>query len=420
MKRLLLLLSLLAFSSPVGFVTSGTAFAEGISFHKFHNAKSICACPPDCHCHKSQGGDCPDDECLADCDCDMEIAGQSLGYEIHPSMLQAIRENEKSNMKADPNGLLDGRGDYIMVKGQKQFTGFRPTAGFYRNRRAINLKAPKGWVMKPIDYSGVYSPVQGQIQGSCWAEGCGSVMDLAWNAALGTKFHFSVQDVIDCSGYGTARGGGQLSVSYAQKAGLALEEDYHYTGRDGRCDKNADRIQPLKDAPILRGEDGKFPTELEINYALHMMGPFEVCGSASALKDGGIHTELPSNGATNHCYAHGGMKQVDGVWVHGIKNSWGDDGTVSRINPEGRDWGANPPGWGWYRLAKEPGGKILGSVITEIQVAETGLPVMIPAGPIEFSISDVKADLQVVIEQGALYNKLQVEAAISSALKTLP
>lgn len=338
---------------------------------------------------------------------------QSGGIEIHPSMLEAIQENEK--LRA--NGALpSGRGDFVIVNGQKQFTGFRPTREFYEGAESINIVVPEDWVMKPIDYSTAYSPVQGQVEGSCWAEGCGSAMDLAWNAALGTKLHFSVQDVIDCSGYGTARGGGQLSVSYAAD-GLALEEDYHYNGHDNRCKKDVPRAHALKGAPIIRGANGGFPTEREINYALHTIGPFEICGSAGALKDGGIHTEMPSNGPTDHCYAHGGMRfdEVLKVWLHGVKNSWGA-GDKSRLNPGGRSWGANPAGWGWYRLAKEAGGKIYGSIITELQAVYTGLVPFLPPEPVTFAVEngDLKATITV---QPSLVQRLQeIKAAYAKAM----
>jgi hypothetical protein len=315
---------------------------------------------------------------------------------VHPSMLEAI---ERSTLR-NSLGAQDDR-DFIVINGKKFFTGFHPTAELYQGARFLTVRAeddlPKNFDMRKFSHS----PVRGQLQGSCWAEGNVSAFELTWNGILGTKMVFAVDDVIHCSGYGTARSGGQLSMEYNTKAGLAFESDYPYTARDGRCRKDVERQHPLKEAPFLRGADGDFPTERELMAAAYQYGAMEVCGSASALGSGGRQDTIRS-GRTNHCYAYGGwidgkeMGWLDSVY-HLIKNSWGDCDNSNDLS-NGRCWGDG--GWGYYRLSKD-GVTLSGSVITEIQVADTGLPFR-PVGPSEFEMRDVHGKIKVTVTQGKL------------------
>lgn len=257
---------------------------------------------------------------------------------IHTEMEKAIKQNERiiQNKKAFKN--------WVIIDGKRYWTGFNPTSEFYQNATFLDFKAdPEIELPKSFDIrKNSHSPVRGQIQGSCWAEGSASAFDLTWNFIKQAKLVLGVNDVIDCSGFGTAANGGQLSLEYATKKGLAYESDYKYTGRDGRCKKDVERHLPLKSAPYLRGENGGFPTEQELMAAAYKYGAMEVCGSASALGSGG-RQDIPKGGATNHCYAYAGW--LDGKemgWLdakyHIIKNSWGD-GSNSPLNLSGGDWG---------------------------------------------------------------------------------
>ncbi len=290
----------------------------------------------------------------------------------------------------------------------------------YTGAETINIEVPADWEMKEIDFSTLsYSPVRGQVQGSCWAEATTSVHELQWNSLVpGSKLVFAVDDVIRCSGYGTARSGGRLAFGYS-KDGLAFEADWPYTGRDGACRKDVERHNPLLKIPFIRGATGEFPTERELNYALHVYGPIGVCGSAGALKNGGWHDELPSNGSTNHCYAEAAMRWGPNwgkaaVWFHGIKNSWGD-GVKSVLNPGGRSWGDH--GWGWYRLAKEAGGKILGSIITELQMGYAGERK--PAEPVTFELVGKNLKLVVTVQPKSPSPVAKVKAKLAARLAKL-
>lgn len=334
------------------------------------------------------------------------------GIYIHPDMRAAIQENELR-----PTAEIQPDSDFIVINGKKYYTGFHPTSQFYLGASSINFSAKDIELPKSFDIRKMsFSPVRGQIRGSCWAEGNASAFELTWNMILGTKTVFAVNDVIDCSGYGTAAYGGQLSMEYDVNSGLALESEYKYTGKDGKCRTGITRHQPLKSAPFLRGENGKFPTEKELMAAAYQYGAFEVCGSASALGDGG-RQDTPRQGATNHCYAYAGW--LDGKelgWLdakyHIIKNSWGD-GSDSDLNLSGGDWGDK--GYGYYRLSKD-GVRLLGSVITEIQVADTGMPLRKPE-PVTFTIETDKLVQTVTVKVGAKFEIEQLKASLESALK---
>ncbi len=329
--------------------------------------------------------------------------------EIHPGMLETIQANEgqirETGFIKNPN--------QIIVDGQVQFTGFNPTAEVYVDADYIEINVPDDWEMKEIDYTALASsPVLKQTDGSCWAQGARTCMNLAWNSRYGyTPGHpkaldFSPQDVIDCSGYGTARRGGSLSLAYAVKAGLAYFGLYPYVGGDGKCKKDIERHNKLERAPMVRGKGGAFPNEKEVNYALWTIGPFEVCGSSRAMKSGGW-VENPGGGSTDHCYGHAGMRWGPkwgkvAAWFHGMLNSWGTK------------WGAEPAGAGWYKLASTPGGSLKNQrIMTEMQVAVTGLPLFQP-GPVKFGMSGPKGTFQVTVQPGK-FNADNVKKALKRA-----
>ena len=147
-------------------------------------------------------------------------------------------------------------------------------------------------------------------------------------------------------------------------------------------------------------------------------GAFEVCGSAYALGSGG-RQDTPRNGTTNHCYAYAGWLDGDEMgWLSGkyhiIKNSWGD-GSNSDLNKSGGNWGDE--GWGYYKLSRD-GEKLLGSVITEVQIADTGLPLR-PAEPTVFTIETDKVVQTVTVAPGARFSVTELKERLESALKGL-
>jgi len=341
----------------------------------------------------------------------------TIGYAqkfIHEDMLKAIQENEQNLKK----GIL--RDDFIFVGGKKVYTGFKPTQETYYGATYLdikvdpNVKLPKTFDMRKKSYS----PVRGQIKGSCWAEGGGSAFEMTQNYKDGSKTVYAVQDIIDCSGYGTAAAGGQLSMQYATKAGLAHDKDYTYHGRDGFCKRNVARHKPLKKAPYLRGATGRFPTRTELMFTVYTYGAVEVCGSSRSLGSGGRQDE-PRSGMVDHCYAVVGWLDGEEMgWLKGtyfiIKNSWGD-GSNSIWNLSDGDWGDK--GYGYYRLARE-GEELKGSTITEIQVGDTGSP-LIHSDTSSFVIETSKITQTVTILPGAPFGLEELKKALEEDLRGL-
>lgn len=332
-----------------------------------------------------------------------EIDGR--GIFVHPDMRAAIEAEE-----AAPRRTVGDDADFIVVNGEKHYTGYHPSWDQYTNsefRRPGFMAGediPRTFDMR----AGCVTPVRRQMGGDCWAQGAVSAFECTVSFIDRVTRIFSVQDQIDCSGYGSAARGGQLSMKHFEK-GAVLHADYPYlNGRDGRCKTNVTRHEKTKRTFYLRGNDGKFPKLQDVQKALMETGAMEVCGSASALGRGGRVDDVRT-GAVNHCYALLGW--LDGKelgWLDEtyliIKNSWGDSSNSSFSPDGGRGWGDK--GYGYYPLAKGDGSTIRGSVITEFQGVE--YKEMLPPEPVTFTVSSPNLTLTVTVQPTA---KFTVDAA---------
>lgn len=339
---------------------------------------------------------------------------EARGIWVHPEMRDAI-ERTLDGRRAD-----DADGNYVIINGKSYPTGYHPTWSQYDGAKFKNFNgfASGAEVSFPEEFDyrllGV-SPVRGQQCGDCWAQGAVSAFEFIVTAADKASRVFSVQDVIDNSGFGSC-GGGQLSMAHFED-GAAYESEYPYKGRTGRPRSDVLRHERALETGYLRGMDGKFPVLADIKQALMATGAMEVCGSASSLGSGGRQDNVRS-GSTNHCYALvgwlNGKKQgwLDADYLI-IKNSWGDGSGSALAN--GRDWGDK--GYGYYPLAKGDGVNLKGSVITEIQWARyKPLP---PPIPVVFSVSSKRTSLQVTLPVGSRYQAANVQAALQKAINSL-
>jgi C1A family cysteine protease len=340
--------------------------------------------------------------------------GSVEDIEIHPEMRLAIERNEKLP-------TVDGSEDFVMQDGVKRFTGFRPTRTFYQNVIALNFKAdPAIEVPLEFDYRKFsFSPVRRQRRGSCWAQGNCSAFEFNTNAVLKTKFQFSVEDIIQCSGFGTAGRGGQLSMEYNLKAGLAFEKDYPMKEQDIACRKTVQRQYPMKKVGILRGASGGLPNTLELKQAILKYGTVEVCGSSASLGRGG-RQDQPRSGRVDHCYTFAGW--LDGVtqgWLPGTywinKNSWGDGDQSNPLSAGADGWGDG--GYGYHRLAGDDTSdtaKLKGSTAAEIQFGFSGE--LLPLEPINFTVETASTVSKVRIETSEpFWSKESLSAAIQQA-----
>lgn len=253
-------------------------------------------------------------------------------------------------------------------------TGYIPSP--LEHYRAQYLHMPKGGfggVRAARDEELELTPpafhVNRQPNGSCWAEGARSAAEAGLFYIMKKQIHVSTQRIIDCSGFGSAKFGGQISIDdFLAPNGVVYEADYPYTGHDAKCKKDAPFRERAERTYIVRSDDGGKPKNDDIKNALKAFGMMEVCGSAGALGSGGWDSE-PNSGSVNHCWAHFGIKRGE---LHGqpagdyhvFQNSWGGN------------WGGGQglkPGQGAYRLAVN-GTDIKGSLLVENKVAVFGTP----------------------------------------------
>lgn len=326
--------------------------------------------------------------------------GANHDFFVHPE-LEAQLDEPQQTIK------LEESNDFILINGEKFYTGYHPSWEQYegaRFKKAFPVKTiPKEWSLRQMSYS----PVRRQVNGDCWAQGNVSAFELTVNFADKVKKLFSVQDVIDCSGFGSAANGGQLSMKHMEK-GAALESEYPYTGRDGKC-KNPTRYEKAKRAFFLRGGSGKFPTLPEIQATMLELGALEVCGASSSLSSGGRQDTIRT-GRTDHCYALTG-------WIDGKARGWLDTTYLEIKNSWGEGWGGSEKGYGYYPLAKADGVNLKGSVITEIQGVE--YKSFAPPEPIEFVLESGKVTLKVKVKPTATYSVEDAKKALQSSIDSL-
>jgi len=180
---------------------------------------------------------------------------------------------------------------------------------------------------------GVVTPVKNQGScGSCWAFGTTGAVESAWAINTGKLISLSEQQLVDCAGAFSNMGcrGGLPSQAFEyikHAGGIELGNDYKYTGRDGSCKFQVDKV-----AAKVTGEvnitEGK---ETELFDAVTNAGPvaiaFQVVSDFQSYRSGVYDSTRCRSGAmdVNHAVLVVGYNTDSAsgkpYWI--VKNSWG-------------------------------------------------------------------------------------------------
>lgn len=164
--------------------------------------------------------------------------------------------------------------------------------------------------------------------GSCWAFGTvasqeASVLDLG-----GGTTDQSEQEVLSCSGVGSCDGG-WWAFGFLQKHGIATEQNYPYTAKDGFCKKSVPPPTYRASAWAYVRDDGGLPSPPEIKRALCEHGPLVVAvfadGPFMAYTGGTFNARDKKCKGDGKCINHAvtlmGWDDSKKAWL--IRNSWG-------------------------------------------------------------------------------------------------
>lgn len=197
--------------------------------------------------------------------------------------------------------------------------------------------------------------------GSCWAFSTVGSLEGHAKIKTGNLVEFSEQELVDCAGdYGDNGGcrGGDMSQAFEYIAdnGIAKEQDYKYTARNGRCRKSeVPRAIKISGCVNVTRDDSDMLLEAlaigpvsiavtadNLNFRFYRSGILSACGSATAELDHGI--TLVAAGSEN------------GVDFWEAKNSWGRSWGSSGFIKIRRGTGKGP---GVCQIAREASYPIL-------------------------------------------------------------
>lgn len=176
-------------------------------------------------------------------------------------------------------------------------------------------------------YAHSLTPVKRQRAGDCWAQGTVGVLESLVKIELATETDLSVQEIISCSGEGTAAFGGYFAHEYHVVKGAASTADFPYVARDVSCKNGLRPVYRLARWGFV-GKEGTAPTVVQMKQAIMEHGPIGVTIFAnSALQNfqgNGVFRGC-GKGQTNHIEVIVGWDDTEGGGVWFVRNSWGKD-----------------------------------------------------------------------------------------------
>ncbi len=251
---------------------------------------------------------------------------RQLIFNTNLEKIIAHNKNPNKRWTAGVNHLTDKIGSEIT-------TGLNRDLHFY-TYKANTAKFSQDFLQNlpnSVDWrrEGKVLPIKNQGKcGSCWTFSATSVLESHIAIQHNKLISLSEQQLVDCAlnphncgGTGGCNGSTQeLAFDYVSKSGLALESDYQYFAKDGKCRTG------VKSAITIEGY-----TQLPANdynalmQALATVGPIGVSVSAdewhlyqSGVYDGGCGYGI------NHAVTavgYGTDENGDDYWI--IRNSWG-------------------------------------------------------------------------------------------------
>ncbi|XP_044761037.1 cathepsin L-like proteinase [Coccinella septempunctata] len=167
---------------------------------------------------------------------------------------------------------------------------------------------------------------QGYTCASCWAFSAAAAVESQLAIHKGDLVDLSPQNIVDCTLYYSGGCSGGLiehGLDYIQYSGIETLADYPYTGVEGQCNANAQKVHAQISSYVTLPPKN----EQALQEALATVGPVAVSvDSTMALKSymGGIlQDDLCNEDHLNHAVLAVGYGSEDGVEYYIIKNSWG-------------------------------------------------------------------------------------------------
>jgi len=180
---------------------------------------------------------------------------------------------------------------------------------------------------------GVVTPVKNQGScGSCWAFGTTGAVEAHWALSSGKLLSLSEQQLVDCAGaFGNMGCNGGLpsqAFEYIKHAGgIELSTDYKYTGRDGTCHFQIEKVAAKVTGEVNITEGA----ESDLFDAVTSAGPvaiaFQVVSDFQSYRSGVYDSTRCKSGPldVNHAVLVTGYGTDTSVgkqyWT--VKNSWG-------------------------------------------------------------------------------------------------
>jgi len=229
-----------------------------------------------------------------------------------------------------PNKKKTGTGDYWVM----------PTA-------AEIAAVPEKWSIRDYGKAVDFHAAK-QVNSDCWANATANVFSLLASAVDKVLTFMSVQAVIDCSGEGSASGGGYMTAkNMLVKYGIVTRDKYPYNGMDHKCKYSQAELAKgldykLKGAPWVgsslmysKGNKGRaVPTAAMIQAAMiRDQSPALVTVYAYDISGPGIYNNCSAiNYGGNHMVGIEGFYKADGKDIAQVTNSWGPNHGVNGVS----------------------------------------------------------------------------------------